>query len=117
MSLDPNDPRPKSVQVADVLRAEIRAGTHGGAKLPPTRDLAKRFGIASQTLSNGLRILVDEGLIFSAGNLGYFVAKADQASEDPKQDVGDEIKELHSQIQALTQRVEALEERSGSYGA
>jgi DNA-binding transcriptional regulator YhcF (GntR family) len=114
MSLDPNDSRPKSVQVADVLRAEISAGKHGGGKLPPTRDLAKRFGIAGQTLANGLRILVDEGLIFSAGNLGYFVAKADQGS---KPDVGEEIKELHSQIETLTQRVAALEKRSGSVGA
>jgi DNA-binding transcriptional regulator YhcF (GntR family) len=117
MSLDPNDSRPKSVQVADVLRAEIRAGKHAGGKLPPTRDLAKRFGIAGQTLSNGLRILVDEGLIFSAGNLGYFVTKADQDAVEAKPDVGEEIKELHSQIQALKQRVEALEERSGTVGA
>jgi DNA-binding GntR family transcriptional regulator len=117
MSLDPNDSRPKSVQVADVLRDEIRAGKHGRGKLPPTRDLAKRFGVAGQTLSNGLRILVDEGLIFSAGNLGYFVAKTDQEAAGSKPDVGEEIKELHSQIQALTQRVEALEERSGSVGA
>ncbi|MFI1095113.1 GntR family transcriptional regulator [Streptomyces sp. NPDC020917] len=117
MSLDPNDSRPKSVQVADVLRAEISAGKHGGGKLPPTRDLAKRFGIAGQTLSNGLRILVDEGLIFSAGNLGYFVAKADQESAEAKPDVTEEIKGLHSQIEALTQRVAALEERSGSVGA
>lgn len=117
MSLDPNDSRPKSVQVADVLRAEISAGKHGGGKLPPTRDLAKRFGIAGQTLSNGLRILVDEGLIFSAGNLGYFVAKTDQGPAGSKPDVGEEIKELHSQIETLTQRVAALEKRSGSVGA
>jgi GntR family transcriptional regulator len=116
MSLDPNDARPKSVQVADVLRQEITDGKHAG-KLPPTRDLAKRFGIAGQTVSNGLRILVEEGRIFSEGNLGYFVSRPDQQGVAPKQGVTEEITELHSKIRALTHRVEALEERSGSGGA
>lgn len=114
MSLDPNDSRPKSVQVAGVLREEIRAGKYASGKLPPTRDLAKRFGIAGQTLANGMRILADEGLIFSSGNLGYFVTKTPQNGAEAKSDVREEIKELHSQIQALAQRVEALEERSDS---
>jgi DNA-binding GntR family transcriptional regulator len=117
MSLDPSDSRPKSVQAADVLRAEINAGKYAGGKLPATRDLAKRFGIAGQTLVNGLRILVDEGLIFSAGNVGYFVCKADQEAAEPAHDVREEIKELHSQIQELTHRVAALEERSESGGS
>ena len=117
MSLDPNDARPKSVQAADVLRKEITGGKYAGGKLPATRDLSKRFGIAGQTLSNGLRILVDEGLIFSAGNLGYFVSKSDQETAETKPTVDEEIKVLHSQIQALTQRVEALEEGSGTVGA
>ncbi|MFJ9244152.1 GntR family transcriptional regulator [Streptomyces sp. NPDC101776] len=116
MSLDPNDSRPKSVQVADVLRQEITEGKHKG-RLPATRDLAKRFGIAGQTLSNGLRVLVEEGLIYSSGNLGYFVTNGDDDASDTKVDVHAEIKALHSEIQTLTQRVAALEERSGSVGA
>jgi DNA-binding GntR family transcriptional regulator len=117
MSLDPNDPRPQKVQVADVLRREIADGKYPSGRLPTTRDLAKRFDIAGQTLSNGLRILVDEGLIFSAGNRGYFVVRDDETTSNPKSDVREEIKAIHSEMQALAQRVAALEERSGSVGA
>jgi DNA-binding transcriptional regulator YhcF (GntR family) len=116
MSLDPNDSRPKSVQVADLLRQEISEGKHKG-RLPATRDLAKRFGIAGQTVSNGLRILVEEGLIYSSGNLGYFVTNGGDNAPENKVDVHEEIKALHSEVQALAQRVAVLEERSGSVGA
>ena len=74
MSLAANDPRPKSVQAADELRRRIRDGRYPDGKLPPSRRLAEEFGIAGETLNKALRALASEGLIFSAGNRGYFVA-------------------------------------------
>ncbi|MEV7675822.1 GntR family transcriptional regulator [Streptomyces sp. NPDC088752] len=98
-------PRSKADQVADALREEIRK-MQPGERLPTQRELVERFGFAGQTVQNGLAILRAEGAIVSAGNMGNFV------SGEPQGDKGDELKEIRSQIQALTERVAALEARS-----
>jgi GntR family transcriptional regulator len=111
MSLATDDPRPKSVQIADSLRKDIESGVlKPGTKLDTRKELAARFGVASQTVQNGLDILRAEGLIFSAGNRGVFVSSGDT----PTDDIRSEIIEMRSQIQRLTERVSALEERSRS---
>ncbi|MGW0136152.1 GntR family transcriptional regulator [Streptomyces sp. NPDC003299] len=105
-------PKPKAVQVADALREDIKR-MKPGDKLPSQRELIERFGFASQTIQNGLALLRSEGLIVSAGNLGNFVSDGTA----PTGDVREEINELRSLIQALSERVEALEVRSTSGGA
>jgi DNA-binding GntR family transcriptional regulator len=105
-------PKPKAVQVADALREDIKR-MKPGDKLPSQRELIERFGFASQTIQNGLALLRSEGLIVSAGNLGNFVSDGTA----PTSDVREEINELRSLIQALSERVEALEVRSASGGA
>jgi GntR family transcriptional regulator len=105
-------PKPKAMQVADALRDDIKK-MEPGDKLPSQRELMDRFGFASQTVQNGLAALRAEGLIISAGNLGNFVSDGAK----PTSDVRDDIKEIHSQIQALVERVTALEERSAPGGA
>ncbi|WP_329442583.1 winged helix-turn-helix domain-containing protein [Streptomyces canus] len=105
-------PKPKAVQVADALRDDIKK-MKPGEKLPSQRDLMDRFGFASQTIQNGLAALRSEGLIVSAGNLGNFVSDGSASSGD----VRDDIKEIRSQLQALTERLEALESRSAPGGA
>ncbi|MFW6721004.1 GntR family transcriptional regulator [Streptomyces sp. MAR4 CNY-716] len=104
-------PIPKAVQVADALRKDI-AKMKPGDKLPSQRELMERFGFASQTIQNGLAALRAEGAIVSAGNLGNFVSDG-----APTSDVRDEIKEIRSQVQALTERVAALEEGSAPGGS
>ncbi|MFC8021770.1 winged helix-turn-helix domain-containing protein [[Kitasatospora] papulosa] len=105
-------PKPKAVQVADALRSDIKKMTPG-EKLPSQRELIDRFGYASQTIQNGLATLRAEGLIVSAGNLGNFVSDGSA----PKGDVRDDIKEIYSQLQALSERLEALENRFAPGGA
>ncbi|WP_234326799.1 winged helix-turn-helix domain-containing protein [Streptomyces sp. NRRL S-337] len=105
-------PKPKAVQVADALREDIKK-MKPGDRLPSQRELMDRFGYASQTIQNGLAALRTEGLIVSAGNLGNFVSDGSSANND----VHDDIEELRSQIQALTERVAALEGRSVPSGA
>jgi GntR family transcriptional regulator len=105
-------PKPKAVKVADALRKDIRK-MKPGDKLPSQRELIDRFGFASQTIQNGLALLRADGLIVSAGNLGNFVS--DGAA--PRDDVREEIKEIRSQMQALVDRVAALEGRSAPGGA
>ncbi|MEU6327763.1 winged helix-turn-helix domain-containing protein [Streptomyces sp. NPDC047049] len=105
-------PKPKAVQVADALREDIKK-MKPGDRLPSQRELIDRFGFASQTIQNGLAALRTEGLIVSAGNLGNFVSDGSA----PNDHVRDDIKEIRSQIQALTERVAELESRSAPSGA
>lgn len=117
MTLAANDPRPKSVQAADTLRDRINNRRYPDGKLPPSRELAKEFGIAGETVARALRILVAEGLIFSAGNRGFFITGDSERAPTDKPDVLEEIKEIRSQMQKLSERVAALEERSTAGGA
>ncbi|MCW7991770.1 GntR family transcriptional regulator [Streptomyces platensis subsp. clarensis] len=100
-------PKPKAVQVADALREDVKK-MQPGERLPTQRELMDRFGFAGQTIQNGLAILSAEGAIVSAGNMGNFVSGGEAG------DKNDELKEIRSQIQALTERVAALEGRSES---
>ncbi|WP_435601133.1 GntR family transcriptional regulator [Streptomyces sp. C10-9-1] len=100
-------PKPKAVQVADALREDVKK-MQPGERLPTQRELMDRFGFAGQTIQNGLAILRAEGAIVSAGNMGNFASGGEAGDEN------DELKEIRSQIQALTERVAALEGRSES---
>ena len=74
MSLDPDDPRPPYVQVANALRDAITSGTlRPGEKLPSGSDLAERYGVARMTVQNAVRLLRDEGLVVSRQGSGVFV--------------------------------------------
>ncbi|MGW5611649.1 GntR family transcriptional regulator [Streptomyces sp. NPDC003753] len=68
------DPRPPYVQAADVLRAAIHDGElRPGERLPAARELQRRFGIASSTVQKALRLLKEEGLIYSVLGRGSYV--------------------------------------------
>jgi DNA-binding transcriptional regulator YhcF (GntR family) len=74
MSIDQDDPRPPYLQIANQLRAAILTKKLApGEKLPSGAELAKRYGVARQTVQNGLDILRGEGLIVSRQGSGVFV--------------------------------------------
>jgi DNA-binding GntR family transcriptional regulator len=74
MRLDPNNPRPPYVQVANALRAAILANrVRAGDKVLSRNELAKTYDIAPMTVQNALRELRDEGLIVSRQGSGVFV--------------------------------------------
>jgi DNA-binding transcriptional regulator YhcF (GntR family) len=74
MSLDQDDPRPPYIQIANQLRAAILTKKlASGEKLPSGAELAKQYGVARQTVQNGLDILRGEGLIVSRQGSGVFV--------------------------------------------
>ncbi|MGI5438459.1 GntR family transcriptional regulator [Streptomyces shenzhenensis] len=76
------DPRPPYVQAADVLRAAIHDGElRPGERLPAARELQRRFGIASSTVQNALRLLKDEGLIYSVLGRGSYVRAQEAPTE------------------------------------
>src|SRR5438309_1571989 len=97
MTVIADDPRAPRVQIADVLRDEIKRGISvAGSRLPPVRELADDFKVSTATVQAALDLLRQESLIFSAGNRGTFVSKADTP----------QATEAH-----LAQRVADLEER------
>jgi DNA-binding transcriptional regulator YhcF (GntR family) len=74
MSLDPDDPRTPSQQIAAALRAEIKTGKFApGEKLPSQHDLVERFGVARETIKAALRKLQEERLIVTRQGSGTFV--------------------------------------------
>jgi GntR family transcriptional regulator len=110
MALKTDDPRPPYVQVADELRREIQTGRYTpGQKLPSVRDLSERFNIASMTVNNALRVLREDGLVFSTPGRGTFVR--DQAATEATSQDGGQLAQLVEQVQALATTVGELSER------
>jgi GntR family transcriptional regulator len=63
-------------QVADALRADIRAGTYApGAKLPSERALIERFDVSAGTIRAALVQLRAEGLVVSYQGRGVYVTE------------------------------------------
>lgn len=74
MNLDPEDPRPPYVQVANAVRAAILTKVFKpGEKIPSGTELAKQYGVARMTVQQALRVLKDEGLIQSRQGSGVYV--------------------------------------------
>jgi DNA-binding transcriptional regulator YhcF (GntR family) len=72
--LDPDDPRPQSQQIANVLRAAIKTGrAKPGERLPSQPELARRYGVARETVKSALRTLAAERLIVSRQGSGAYV--------------------------------------------
>lgn len=85
-----DDPRPPYLQAAEVLRAAILSGElQPGERLPSARELQERFGVASSTVQNALRVLRQEGLVYSVLGRGSYVSlPLDQ--QDTEEKDGDE---------------------------
>lgn len=61
-------------QIADDLRASIRAGEYpAGDQLPSRAQLMDRYGVASQTVLNAISSLRAEGLVVTRPGAGVFV--------------------------------------------
>jgi GntR family transcriptional regulator len=68
--------RPLYEQMADTLRAEIRAGRYRpGDKLPSERELSERFGVSKVTARQAIVQLRAEGLVTSRVGYGVLVAE------------------------------------------
>ena|SRR5579875_1611186 len=61
-------------QVADDLRAEIRAGTlPGGARLPSEPELASQYGVSRDTIRRAVQDLVSGGFLVVLRGHGTYV--------------------------------------------
>ncbi|BFV58078.1 GntR family transcriptional regulator [Kitasatospora sp. CMC57] len=74
MTINPNDPRSPSRQIADSLRERIsRNELAPGAALPSERELVAEFGTAPQTARQAVALLKAEGLVVGVRGKGVFV--------------------------------------------
>jgi DNA-binding transcriptional regulator YhcF (GntR family) len=96
-------------QIADDLREKIKRGElPPETKLPPQRTLAKEYGVATQTLSNALRLLRDEGVVRADSTTATYVTAV---PNDPVtlEAVDERTVELAGDVHDLRERVGALE--------
>lgn len=71
------DARPPYKRVADALRQEIRSGRRKpGEQMPSHRELQEQFEIANMTARSALRVLREEGLIYTVQGRGSYVMDA-----------------------------------------
>ncbi len=72
--LDPRSDRPLSLQLADVLRAEIQEGTRRpGSQLPTESEIQRDYGVSRTTIRAALSTLVAEGLVVTRKGFGSYV--------------------------------------------
>jgi GntR family transcriptional regulator len=113
-SVEENDPRPPSVQIADHLRTLIADGQMApGTRLPSGRALAKEFGVALMTAQAAVQRLRDEGLVISASR-GYFVTEGGptETADAPYELLAKDVAAMKAEVRKLAKRVADLEDGS-----
>jgi GntR family transcriptional regulator len=103
--INPNDPRPPYVQIADDLRRMIANGDLApGQRVASSRDLAASYGVAPMTVHQAMRALRDEGLVDSWQGRGVFVRS--DADARPM-DLAGQIQSIGEQVDTLVTRVDS----------
>jgi DNA-binding GntR family transcriptional regulator len=74
IKVDAQSPAHPYMQVADQLRAAIASG-EAGPLLPSIMELTEETGLAVGTIRRALKILMDEGLVYTVPGRGTFVAE------------------------------------------
>jgi DNA-binding transcriptional regulator YhcF (GntR family) len=75
MSMPTDHPLPPYQLAAGKLRKQIQEGKlKPGDRLPSSRELRTELGIANATVHSALRVLRDEGLVYSVPNRGTYVS-------------------------------------------
>jgi GntR family transcriptional regulator len=75
MIIDPDSPAHPYMQVAAYLRDRIQRGEIT-AKLPSLTELQEQTGLTLNTVQRAVRVLKDEGLVYTVPGRGTFVSKA-----------------------------------------
>jgi GntR family transcriptional regulator len=116
MTVKRDDPRPAYMQVAAFIGQSIEAGDYApGSRLPSGRDLAKRFGVALNTVQHAIRHLKDQGVLVSVPPRGVFVASGDLATKRSADDaeIIRQLDAMQEAMESLSLRVAALERLLG----
>ncbi|WP_167501509.1 GntR family transcriptional regulator [Streptomyces malaysiensis] len=119
MSLPRDSHTPPYQLVADDIRQQIRSGRlKPGEKTPSSRELEARHKIANMTARSALRVLRDEGLIYTTPGRGSYVSDPlpPEFSADAGADEQESVRHIHSaeylelsgRLDALTTKVDDL---------
>lgn len=104
-------------QIASYLRGEIADGALPPRhRLPPARELATLFGVATATVQRALGDLKADGLIIAAGSRGTFVRDRDAQPEAAAglEELTTMLREVRDTLRHIEERVEALENPDGN---
>ncbi|HCU92658.1 MAG TPA: GntR family transcriptional regulator [Actinobacteria bacterium] len=74
MTVDPDEPTPLYIQLANIIRGQIERGELTG-RVPSIKTLAQQHGVAMGTAERALVILRDEGTITVVVGRGAFVKR------------------------------------------
>jgi DNA-binding GntR family transcriptional regulator len=109
---------PAYLQVADVLRADIRQGRIApGSQLPSYEALMKRYGVSITVVRSAVRELKTEGLVYTHQGKGAFVRDplpppGEPAGEQPSEAfraVMAELQSLHDDLDRFDKRLSRVE--------
>jgi DNA-binding transcriptional MocR family regulator len=82
MTVDPASEWPLAAQLAQLLRAAIRAGELApGDRIPSENELVDQHRVSRATANRALAVLTEEGLITRRRGTGSIVVSADTISE------------------------------------
>lgn len=70
---------PRHRQIAATIRRRIESGDYADGHLISERSIKEEFGVATTTARKAIALLREQGLIWTAPNLGSFVG---QPSDD-----------------------------------
>lgn len=76
MPVDHGSPTPAYQQVHDDLLARIGAGEWSRGPLPSLRALADEYDVAQVTAARALKMLADEGAVFTVPRRGTYVSQS-----------------------------------------
>lgn len=61
------------LQLAEIIRQRVRDGEFASGPLPSNRTLRETYEVGEYAVTHALRVLMDEGLIFSVPRRGYYI--------------------------------------------
>lgn len=114
--LDPNDPRPPYVQVAELLRSQILSGSIApGEKLPSFQSLSDDLGVAVGTIKRAFAQLKESQLIVTRAGQGSYV-RVPLPDPVPTESSGAGLDQIYEQLATIRQLADAVERQLRTHG-
>jgi GntR family transcriptional regulator/MocR family aminotransferase len=74
-TVDPDLPEPAYQQLTAILTQRIQAGEWRRGPLPSVKALQQDYGVGRDTVLHALRLLREDGLIFTVSKRGSYVSR------------------------------------------